>query len=244
MRTPIAAMVALACLATPAFAMSDTECQDLWKKADANSDGVLSDAETGRYLAGMRMHQVRIPENGRIDQQVFMDNCKRDVFKTADNQPGAPLKGANSFTEDQAKDRAMARGYTSVSDLKKDGDGIWRGNAMMDGKTKKAGPNGIADIANLMTGFTVVRAASHEAAARLFESHPHFAIFPGEAVEKPPRSFERSQLGTQGQPRGRTGGTDPPIALKLPALGPPRDGTVPRPRKPAKTGSASLFKPV
>jgi len=34
-----------------------------------------------------------------------------------------------------------------------------------------------------MTGFTVVRAASHEAAAKLFENHPHFAIFPGESVE-------------------------------------------------------------
>ena len=51
------------------------------------------------------------------------------------------------------------------------------------GKTKKVGPNGMADIANLMTGFTVVRAASHEAAAKLFENHPHFAIFPGESVE-------------------------------------------------------------
>lgn len=135
MRTPIAAMVALACFCAPAFAMSDSECQTLWKKADANSDGVLSDAETGRYLAGMRMHQVRIPDDGRIDQQVFMDNCKRDVFKTADNEAGAPLKGANSFTEGQAKDRAMARGFTDVSGLKKDDSGIWRGTATMDGKS-------------------------------------------------------------------------------------------------------------
>jgi hypothetical protein len=51
------------------------------------------------------------------------------------------------------------------------------------GKTKKVGADGTADIANLMTGFTVVRAPSHEAAAKLFENHPHFAIFPGEAVE-------------------------------------------------------------
>lgn len=51
------------------------------------------------------------------------------------------------------------------------------------GKTKKVGMNGAVDIANLMTGFTVVRAPSHEAAAKLFENHPHFAIFPGEAVE-------------------------------------------------------------
>jgi len=52
-------------------------------------------------------------------------------------EPGAPLKGANSFTESQAKDRAMAAGLTSVSSFNKDGDGIWRGNAMKDGKSVK-----------------------------------------------------------------------------------------------------------
>jgi hypothetical protein len=34
-----------------------------------------------------------------------------------------------------------------------------------------------------MAGFIVVKAESHEAAARLFEGHPHFAIFPGDSVE-------------------------------------------------------------
>jgi hypothetical protein len=51
------------------------------------------------------------------------------------------------------------------------------------GKTKKVDGKGVADIANEMGAFTVVRAASHEAAARMFENHPHFAIFPGERVE-------------------------------------------------------------
>src|SRR4029453_14046835 len=51
------------------------------------------------------------------------------------------------------------------------------------GKTKKVDSNGIADIANEMGAFTVVRAGSHEAAAKLFDNHPHFAIFPGERVE-------------------------------------------------------------
>ncbi len=51
------------------------------------------------------------------------------------------------------------------------------------GKTKRVGPGGIADISNELGAFTVVRAESHEAAARMFENHPHFAIFPGEAVE-------------------------------------------------------------
>lgn len=51
------------------------------------------------------------------------------------------------------------------------------------GKTKRTGPEGISDIRNAMAGFTVVKAESHEAAAKLFLNHPHFAIFPGDAVE-------------------------------------------------------------
>ncbi|GGI20153.1 YciI family protein [Bradyrhizobium guangdongense] len=51
------------------------------------------------------------------------------------------------------------------------------------GKTKKVDGGGVTDIANEMGAFTVVRAASHEAAAKMFENHPHFAIFPGERVE-------------------------------------------------------------
>ena len=51
------------------------------------------------------------------------------------------------------------------------------------GKTKRASPAGIADTKNDMSGYVVVRAESHEAAARMFENHPHFSIFPGDSVE-------------------------------------------------------------
>jgi len=34
-----------------------------------------------------------------------------------------------------------------------------------------------------MAGYVIVQAESHEAAARLFENHPHFSIFPGAGVE-------------------------------------------------------------
>jgi hypothetical protein len=51
------------------------------------------------------------------------------------------------------------------------------------GKTKKITERGIEDTRNEMGAFMVVRAESHEAAARLFENHPHFTIFPGESVE-------------------------------------------------------------
>lgn len=51
------------------------------------------------------------------------------------------------------------------------------------GKTKRVDAGGVADTSNELGAFTVVRAASHEAAAKMFENHPHFAIFPGERVE-------------------------------------------------------------
>jgi hypothetical protein len=51
------------------------------------------------------------------------------------------------------------------------------------GKTKRASPEGITDIKNVMAGYVIVQAESHEAAAKLFENHPHFAIFPGDSVE-------------------------------------------------------------
>lgn len=54
------------------------------------------------------------------------------------------------------------------------------------GKTKKISSAGIADVSNELGAFTVVRADSPEVAARMFQNHPHFAIFPGDAVEVMP----------------------------------------------------------
>ncbi|PVX84279.1 YciI family protein [Paraburkholderia unamae] len=54
------------------------------------------------------------------------------------------------------------------------------------GKTKSIGEKGVVDTSNALSGFTVVRAASHEEAAKLFEGHPHFSIFPGDSVEVMP----------------------------------------------------------
>ncbi len=57
------------------------------------------------------------------------------AVKTSEgNNPGAPASGANSFTEGQAKSRIESRGYSDVSALMKDENGIWQGTAMKDGK--------------------------------------------------------------------------------------------------------------
>ncbi len=69
--------------------------------------------------------------------------------------------------------------------------GKWTGDhkdAIVDGgtplgKTKRADANGVADTKNALSGYAIVQAESHEAAAKMFENHPHFAIFPGTSVE-------------------------------------------------------------
>ena len=51
------------------------------------------------------------------------------------------------------------------------------------GKTRRASPAGITDIHNHITAYTIVQAASLEEAAKMFQGHPHFTIFPGDSVE-------------------------------------------------------------
>jgi len=47
----------------------------------------------------------------------------------------APVPGANSFTENQARARIEERGFAQVTGLAKDDKGVWRGTAMKDGKS-------------------------------------------------------------------------------------------------------------
>lgn len=45
----------------------------------------------------------------------------------------APVRGSNSFTMNEARRRIETGGFTQVTGLQKDRDGIWRGKAMRDG---------------------------------------------------------------------------------------------------------------
>lgn len=52
-----------------------------------------------------------------------------------DKNATAPVEGANSFTEEQAKERIIEAGYADVTGLKLDDKGVWRGMATKDGKS-------------------------------------------------------------------------------------------------------------
>jgi hypothetical protein len=51
-----------------------------------------------------------------------------------EQNPGAPIAGKNSFTEDQAKSRLEDAGYKDITGLKLDDQGVWRATASKDGK--------------------------------------------------------------------------------------------------------------
>ena len=119
---------------TLASALSDAECTVEWKKADAKNAGVLSEADANRYFAAMRVAGKPVAD-GKMTQAQFLEHCKAGLFTATKVEAGAPLTGSNSFTENQAMDRAMAAGFANVTGLKKDDKGVWRGTAS-DGSKK------------------------------------------------------------------------------------------------------------
>ena len=137
MKSVIVASVGFMLFVSPSFAMSDAECTDMWTKADTNGDGVVSGAEADRYSAMMRIGKKDAPADASYSKPLFLENCKSDVFKASSVDAGAPLAGANSFTENQAKDRIIAFGLSAPSTLVKDDQGIWRGTATKDGASVK-----------------------------------------------------------------------------------------------------------
>lgn len=57
---------------------------------------------------------------------------------------------------------------------------------VMVGKTRRVTKSGIADAQNQIAGFVIVEAADIDAAAGLFQDHPHITVFPGDGVDVMP----------------------------------------------------------
>ncbi len=57
------------------------------------------------------------------------------VNSPGQNNSGAPVAGRNSFTEGQAKSKIEEAGYTNVTELTKDDNGVWRGKASKGGSS-------------------------------------------------------------------------------------------------------------
>jgi hypothetical protein len=53
----------------------------------------------------------------------------------------------------------------------------------MVGKTTRITRDGVAEAVNPFCGYLVVQAETADAAARMFEDHPHITVFPGDGVD-------------------------------------------------------------
>lgn len=76
---------------------------------------------------GGALAQTPAPANGPQNSAV-------NTSDSSNRMAAGPVKGANSFTESEAKSRIQDKGFTNVGALKKDDDGIWRGMGTRNGQ--------------------------------------------------------------------------------------------------------------
>jgi hypothetical protein len=71
-----------------------------------------------------------------LAQTPAQDGPQNPAVKTDNgNNSDMPVKGANSYTQSEAKSRIERQGFNRVSALRKDQAGVWRGTAVKDGKS-------------------------------------------------------------------------------------------------------------
>jgi hypothetical protein len=105
------------------------------------------------------------------------------VFLSNKTSPRWQAWSAMPQDERRAKDEAGLAALKAWDEAHRDAI-VYMGGPL--GPTKRTSADGVADVVNELTVFVVVRAPSHEAAAKLFEGHPHFTIFPCDCVDVMP----------------------------------------------------------
>ena len=114
---------------TPALFLASCEA-DTFKAADATGK------TTGNNTGGTTATGTVVPAPASTSTlPAAPPRTSPSATQTATTDPGAPLPGANSFTEEQAKDRVAKAGFADISAMKKDDQGIWRGTASKSGAT-------------------------------------------------------------------------------------------------------------
>jgi putative membrane protein len=103
------------------------EAVSLFENYSRDGDNASLKSFASETLPTLKMHQENI-------QRLAAGDAQGGADVSSDTDDAAPVAGANSFTEEQAKTRIQDAGYSDVSDLTKDDKGIWRGQAKKDGK--------------------------------------------------------------------------------------------------------------
>lgn len=94
-----------------------------------SSPGMVERTPTREGMTGATTPNTAT-QGGGADQTPPAATTRHTEPRTA----AAPVPGANSFTEGQARSRMSDAGFTDVQELRLDEQGIWRGRAMRNGQ--------------------------------------------------------------------------------------------------------------
>ena len=135
-KTAMLATLFAGAFATTSLAQDSTtpavvDCEAQFTALDTDANGYLSETEAPREFARTRVNEGT-PDAEGIGKDAMLAQCGDAQWAQYQPDEGAPLEGANSFTEEQARDRAMSWNVTEVSPLVLDDKGIWRGVGKMD----------------------------------------------------------------------------------------------------------------
>ncbi|MDX8451169.1 DUF4142 domain-containing protein [Mesorhizobium sp. VK9D] len=100
----------------------------LFQDYAADGDNADLKAFAQQTLPALKMHQEMVEKiaSGKTDDTATTSTAPA-ATSTDQSNASAPVPGANSFTEAQAKSRIQDAGFANVSALTKDDQGIWRG---------------------------------------------------------------------------------------------------------------------
>ena len=80
----------------------------------------------GRIVAAVLLCPLMLASLGQAPPPL-PEKSNSAIKPAGQNNSATPVKGANSFTEEQARKRMQDGGYDAISEMKKGDDGIWRG---------------------------------------------------------------------------------------------------------------------
>ncbi len=138
MRRSFAFLLTVTMAAPPAVMAQDSgepaagaACDSAFRELDTDGNGFLSEAEAPRDTARGMVDGIPRSAEG-LSRDHYLQICTSSTWAEETPEAGAPFEGANSFTEEQARDLAVAWNITEVSPLVLDDQGIWRGTGKLN----------------------------------------------------------------------------------------------------------------
>lgn len=150
----------------PAIAATDIECLSLWKSADVNSNGALTqDEDKSGYIAAAEKSGRSLVKPGTLSRDEFVQICQENVFADVQSATGVPTtkpmtgpaasrdigKGdltpsLTALPEAEARKKLTENGFKDVRELKLDKEGIWRGTVLVNGQQQEVAIDAQGDM--------------------------------------------------------------------------------------------------